>query len=309
MSEQSPERDFAGYGRTPPDAGWPGRARIAVNIVINVEEGSEPSVPDGDTDTETGLIETGGRAFPGRDLGAESMFEYGSRTGFWRLLKILERHRAPATFFVCAQALARNPQITAALREGVAAGAYDLCGHGSRWERHQGMSFEREKSVIHASFDTISHLTGAAPLGWYCRYAPTENTRRIVVEHGGFLYDSDAYNDDLPYWVTSAGRPHLVVPYTQVANDAKFIRGGLSTGSEFAQVLQEQFDVLYEEGLTEPKMMSIGLHCRLTGHPFRALALARFLEHIVGKPGVWLCRRGDIARHWRDRFSATGTDR
>jgi allantoinase len=308
MSDRPAGRDFQGYGRTPPDARWPGGARIAVNIVINVEEGSEPSVPDGDGDTETGLIETGGRAFPGRDLGAESMFEYGSRAGFWRLLKILERHGAPATFFTCAQALARNPQIADALREGVAAGTYDLCGHGARWERHQGMSFEQEKTVIHSAFDAISQLAGAVPEGWYCRYAPTENTRRIVVEHGGFLYDSDAYNDDLPYWVTCSGRSHLVVPYTQVMNDAKYIRGALSTGSDFAQVLQEQFDVLYAEGETEQKMMSIGLHCRLMGHPFRSLALARFLDHLAGKPGVWLCRRSDIARHWIARFPAAAAD-
>jgi allantoinase len=298
-------RDFEGYGRKPPYADWPNKARIAVNVVINVEEGSEPSVPDGDRDTETGLIETGGPAFPGRDLGAESMFEYGSRAGFWRLLKILQRHDAAATFFVCAQALARNPQIAHALREGTTAGIYDLCGHGSRWVRHQGMSLEAERSAIFSAYDTIEALTGTAPSGWYCRYAPTENTRRLVVEHGGFLYDSDAYNDDLPYWVACMGRQHLVVPYTQVTNDAKYIRGAVTTGADFQQILWEQFSALYDEGAHEPKMMTIGLHCRLAGHPFRSVALSRFLESIAKKPDVWLCRRSDIARHWMKRFPAT----
>jgi allantoinase len=302
--EHSITRDFNGYGRNPPHAGWPDGARIAVNIVVNVEEGSEASVLDGDDNTETGLIETGGTAFPGRDLGAESMFEYGSRAGFWRLLKILQRYDAPATFFACSQALARNPQIAHALREGTTTGAYDLCGHGSRWVRHQGMSIDAERSAIHSAYDIIESLTGTAPQGWYCRYAPTENTRRIVVDHGGFLYDSDAYNDDLPYWVTCMGRQHLVVPYTQVTNDAKYIRGSLATGADFERVLWEQFEALYSEGETEPKMMTVGLHCRLAGHPFRSVAVARFLEGISMKSNVWLCRRSDIARHWMARFPA-----
>lgn len=295
-------RDFAGYGGTPPDANWPNKARVAVNVVINVEEGAEPSVPDGDDDTETGLIETGGKAFPGRDLGAESMFEYGSRAGFWRLLKILQRYDAAATFFVCAQALTRNPRIAHALREGTASGIYDLCGHGARWERHQGMDLAAERTVIFSAYETIEALAGTPPLGWYCRYAPTENTRRLVVEHGGFLYDSDSYNDDLPYWVSCGDRHHLVVPYTQVTNDAKFIRGAVATGGDFEQVLRDQFDVLYDEGQHEPKMMTIGLHCRIAGHPFRAAAVARFLESIAKKSDVWLCRRSDIARHWVARF-------
>jgi allantoinase len=278
-------RDFEGYGGTPPNAGWPNNARVAVNVVVNVEEGSEPSVPDGDDDSETGLIETGGKAFSGRDLAAESMFEYGSRAGFWRLLKTLQRYNAAATFFVCSQALARNPRIAHALREGVQSGIYDL-------------------SVIHSAYDTIQSLTGTPPLGWYCRYAPTENTRRLVVEHGGFLYDSDAYNDDLPYWVSCDDKQHLVVPYTQVTNDAKFIRGAVATSADFEQVLRDQFSVLFDEGEQEPKMMTIGLHCRLAGHPFRAAAVARFLDDVAKNPKVWLCRRSDIARHWIARFPA-----
>jgi peptidoglycan/xylan/chitin deacetylase (PgdA/CDA1 family) len=300
----SVDRDFEGYGGTPPNANWPNNARIAVNIVINFEEGSEPSVPDGDTDSETGLIETGGKAFSGRDLAAESMFEYGSRAGFWRLLKTLQHYNSPVTFFACSEALARNPRIAHAVREGAQSGIYDLCGHGARWERHQGMSLEKERAVIASAYDKIEALTGSAPLGWYCRYAPTENTRRIVVEHGGFLYDSDAYNDDLPYWVSHGGKQHLVVPYTQVTNDAKFVRGAVATSADFEQVLQDQFNVLYDEGEHEPKMMTIGLHCRLAGHPFRAASLARFLESIAKNPKVWLCRRADIAHHWIKHFPA-----
>jgi peptidoglycan/xylan/chitin deacetylase (PgdA/CDA1 family) len=298
MTPDALPRDLAGYGKAPPDPRWPGDARIAVNIVINVEEGSEPSVPDGDADSEVGLIETGGRAFPGRDLGAESMFEYGSRAGFWRLWKTLQRYHAPATFFACSRALERNPEIAAVIRDGVANGRYDVCGHGLRWERHQTLTPEAEALAIHTASEQIAALTGAAPAGWYCRYAPTVHTRRIVAEHGGFLYDSDSYSDDLPYWTAAGGRPHLVVPYTQVMNDAKFLRGGLNTGADFFEVLREQFDALWVEGAVEPKMMSIGLHCRVAGHPFRATALTRFLAHIATRPQVWLCRRVDIARHW-----------
>jgi len=300
----APARDLAGYGEHTPNPQWPDGARIAVNIVINVEEGSEPSVPDGDADSEVGLIETGGRAFAGRDLGAESMFEYGSRAGFWRLWKILRRHDAPATFFACSQALERNPAIATVIREGVASGRYDVCGHGLRWERHQTLSPEAEARAIHTAHRRIAELTGAAPAGWYCRYAPTEHTRAIVAQHGGFLYDSDAYNDDLPYWTTAAGRSHLVIPYTQVMNDAKYLRGGLNSGADFFNVLLEQFDALWEEGADAPKMMTLGLHCRVAGHPFRATALTRFLEHVATRPGVWLCRREDIARHWMRTFPA-----
>jgi allantoinase len=299
-----PQRNFEGYGPNPPHAGWPNNARIAVNIVINVEEGAEPSVQDGDADTESGLTEAGAGGFKGRDLAAESMFEYGSRAGFWRLLRILQRHDTPATFFACSQALARNPRIAHAIREGLQGGVYDICAHGLRWEQHRDMALETERRAIHTAYDSIKALTGEPPGGWYCRYSPSENTRRIVVEHGGFAYDSDAYNDDLPYWVNCENRPHLVVPYSLAANDAKFVRGAINSGAEFEQMLTEQFEVLMEEGETAPKMMSIGLHCRLAGHPFRSRGLARFLESIVKRPGVWICRRGDIARHWKKRHPA-----
>lgn len=298
-------RDFEGYGPTPPAADWPGGARLALNIVINVEEGAEPSVPDGDPATETGLTEGAGPVYgAGRDLAAESMFEYGSRAGFWRLLRLLQRHDLPATFFACSQALERNPRIAHAIREGIRRGVYDTCAHGLRWELHRNLAPDAERRAIHTAYDSIAATTGAPPGGWYCRYGPSENTRAIVVAHGGFQYDSDAYNDDLPYWVEAQGRPHLVVPYSLAVNDGKFVRGAMDTGAAFARMLTEQFEFLLEEGKTAPKMMSLGLHCRLAGHPFRAHGLAAFLEEVAKHPHVWICRRGDIARHWKERHPA-----
>lgn len=299
-------RDFTGYGANPPNPDWPGSARIAVNIVINVEEGAEPSVPDGDGITETALTEGGSGGFSGRDLGAESMFEYGSRIGFWRLLRILQQHDAPATFFACSQALERVPGIAAAIREGVAAGQNDVCAHGLRWERHQDMDRDTERRAIHTAHETLTRLTGAPPAGWYCRYAPSLNTRQIVVEHGGFLYDSDAYNDELPYWTAVGDTPHLVVPYSLFSNDTKFMRGSIATGGQFFALLRENFDMLYAEGATQPKMMTVGLHTRIMGHPARAGALVQFLEYLAGHSGVWLCRRQDLAEHWRQRHPAPG---
>lgn len=287
-------RDFVGYGRNPPDPKWPDGARLALNIVINYEEGSEPSIPDGDAESETGLTEGGGGNFRGRDLAAESMFEYGSRVGFWRVTRLLGERGLPTTIFGCAVALERNPEVAAAIREL----GYDVCAHGWRWERHQLLSLEEERERIRRTVDSIARTTGERPLGWYCRYGPSVNTRRLVAEEGGFLYDSDAYNDELPYWTSVGGRPHLVVPYGLVNNDAKFIRGGMATGNDFFEYLRDAFDMLYREGRTQPKMMSVGLHLRLIGHPGRAAGLERFLDRVVRHHGVWVCRRADIARHW-----------
>lgn len=294
MTNDHLSRDFIGYGAEPPHPHWPGDARVAVNFVINYEEGSEPSVPDGDPASESGLTEGGSGAFDGRDLGAESMFEFGSRVGIWRLLRIFEQARAPLTVFACAQALARNP----AVAKAIGAAGYDVCGHGLRWVRHQTLSEAEERAAIGDAYKTITDLVGYPPEGWYCRYAPTVNTRRIVVEHGGFLYDADAYNDELPYWTQVDGKNHLVVPYSLSTNDAKCSRGNLGTPDSFFQYLRDAFDMLYEEGATQPKFMTVGLHCRLTGHPGRALGLRRFLQHIQAQDNVWICRRSDIARHW-----------
>lgn len=287
-------RDFVGYGRRPPLANWPNGARLALNFCINYEEGSEPSIPDGDEASETGLTEGGAGGFTGRDLAAESMFEYGSRVGFWRLARLLDERSFPATLFACALALERNPEVCEAMR----ANQWDICAHGWRWERHQNLDIEQERDRIERAFRSITDHTGKRPAGWYCRYGPSLNTRRLVVEHGGFTYDSDAYNDELPYYVRVDGVAHLVLPYGLVNNDTKFIRGGMATGDDFFIALRDAFDVLYAEGATHPKMMSVGLHLRLAGHPSRAAGLARFLDHVAAHPDVWVCRREDIARHW-----------
>lgn len=291
-------RDLVGYGANPPDPRWPGGARLAVNFVINIEEGSEYSIPDGDGFSETGLTESPGSPNdPGsRDLAAESMFEYGSRVGFWRLHRLFREREMPVTYFTCALAVERNPELAAAIRES----GNDICCHGWRWIEHFKLSHAEERDHIHKAVASLKETLGHRPLGWYCRHGPGEATRELLVEEGGFLYDSDAYNDELPYWTEVAGSPHLVVPYSLVHNDSKFSRGWLNTGQQFFEFIRDGFDMLYEEGKTQPKMMSVGLHTRLIGHPARAAGLARLLDYINGFDDVWVTGRLDIARHWRE---------
>jgi allantoinase len=288
------ERDFVGYGAHPPDPRWPNGARLALNICINYEEGSEPAIPDGDPQTETGLTEGGSGGFAGRDLAAESMFEYGSRVGFWRVVRLLRERSLTATVLGCALALERNPAACEAIRES----GFDVCSHGWRWVRHPTLTEGEEREQIARAVESIARTTGERPLGWYCRYAPSVNTRRLLVEHGGFLYDSDAYNDELPYWTRVDGKNHLIVPYGLTNNDTKFVRGGMVTADQLFEYLRDAFDMLYREGAKQPKMMSVGLHLRLVGHPGRAAGLERFLDHVARHDGVWVCRRADIARHW-----------
>jgi putative urate catabolism protein len=287
-------RDFVGYGRRAPDPQWPNGARLALNLVINYEEGSELSIPDGDGVTETGLTDGGADAIKGRDLAAESMFEYGSRAGFWRVWRLFQERGLAATVFGCARALERNPEACEAIRDA----GFDVCSHGLRWVQHRPLSIEEERRQIAEAVASITRTVGERPAGWYCRYAPSVNTRRLLVEEGGFLYDSDAYNDDLPYWRRVDGRDHLVIPYGLTNNDAKFVRSGMATGDDFFGFMRDSFDFLYREGATQPKMMSVGLHLRLIGHPGRAAGLERFLDHVASRDGVWICRRVDIARHW-----------
>ena len=296
-------RDFVGYGPEPPHAQWPGDARIAVNFVINFEEGSELSYPAGDGVSEGGLTEMLGTdlGVSGRDLAAESMFEYGARVGFWRLHRIFTRFGLPVTIFGCAKAFEANPPAAAA----IAANDWDICSHGYRWTNHPGLPEAEERRQIAAAVDLIRQTTGKTPAGWYCRYAPSENTRRIVAETEGFLYSSDTYNDELPYWTTEGGKKLLIVPYTLSTNDVKFGRGVFGPGEDFFAYLRDAFDVLYEEGAERPRMLSIGLHMRIVGHPGRAKALMRFIEYIQSKDRVWICRREDIARHWITEHPAT----
>ena len=296
-SQAGPERDFVGYGRELPAVTWPGDARVAVQFVINYEEGSEYCVLDGDARAEVGLAEVpGGRTGDGeRDLAIESMYEYGSRVGVWRLFRLFAERDAPLTVFACAQALERNPEVARAIVEA----DYDVCCHGMRWAEHFRMGADEERRQIASAVASIQRLIGERPLGWYCRYGPSVNTRRLLVEEGGFLYDSDAYNDDLPYWTAVGDAWHLVVPYTLDANDVKLAgAGNMSTAAQFFTYLKDSFDMLYAEGEQAPKMMSIGLHTRLMGRPGRAAGLQRFLDYILGHDRVWVCRRLDIARHW-----------
>ena len=286
-------RDFVGYGGHPPNPRWPNNARVALNIVLNYEEGSEPSVPDGDGSSETGLIDASG-GMQTRDLAAESMFEYGSRVGVWRLLRILRERSAPATMFACAVALERNPELVAAINGA----QLDICCHGRRWIKHAELTETRERQEIAQAVASLTHLTGVPPAGWYCRYTPSVNTRRLLVEHGGFLYNSDSYNDELPYWTGVGETPHLVVPYSLVNNDARFIRGALASADDFVTFLKDALELLHREGEKTPKMMSVGMHMRLMGHPGRAVALEQFLDYAQSLDGVWICRRSDIAQHW-----------
>lgn len=304
MNSQYP-RDLTGYGATPPDPRWPRGARLALQIVMNYEEGSEYSIPDGDGFSETYLTEVPGASLgPGkRDLIVESIYEYGSRAGFWRLMRMFEERKIHVTVFGAALALERNPQACAAIR----AAGHEVCSHGYRWVDFSKMTEEQEREEMRQAVASITRTIGERPYGWYCRYAPSGNTRRLVVEEGGFLYDSDAYNDDLPYWVRVEGKPHLVIPYTLDVNDMKFsVPPGFSAPSGFFEYLRDTFDVLYREGKTQPKMMSVGLHARLAGRPGRAAALERFLDYVLQHEDVWICRRVDIARHWIANHPADG---
>jgi putative urate catabolism protein len=288
-------RDMIGYGRRTPHPRWPNDARLALQIVVNYEEGSENCVLHGDRASETFLSEIiGAAAFEMRHMSMESLYEYGSRAGFWRLYRILTARRIPVTVFGVAMALQRNPEAVAAMREA----DYEIASHGWRWISYQHMDEAAEREHIRLAVETIRALTGAAPVGWYTgRDSP--NTRRLVVEHGGFLYDADSYADDLPYWVEVNGKPHLVVPYTLDTNDMRFATAqGFNSGEQFFAYLKDAFDVLYEEGAEHPRMLSVGLHCRLAGRPGRAASLVRFLDYALKHDRVWVCRRADIARHW-----------
>jgi allantoinase len=300
-------RDLRGYGRDVPHARWPGGARVAVQFVLNVEEGGENSVLHGDRTSETFLSELGvAQAFPSRHLSIESMYEYGSRAGVWRILREFESRGLPLTAFAVASAVERTPEILAALVEG----GHEIACHGLRWIHHQDMPEAEERAQIAEATALLrARLGGEGPLGWYTgRDSP--NTRRLVVEQGGYLYDSDNYGDDLPFWTTVVagdGRalPHLVVPYALDTNDMRVVQAhGYPTGDDFLAYLRDAFDALWREGdpagLDRPKLMSVGMHARLLGRPGRIGALRRFLDHVQAHADVWVPRRIDVARHWID---------
>jgi peptidoglycan/xylan/chitin deacetylase (PgdA/CDA1 family) len=277
---------------------WPNGAGLALNFVLNVEEGSEYAIGDGDGRSESALSEVrASRVAPGeRDLAVESMYEYGSRVGFWRIHRLFRDRGLPMTVFASALALERCDDIAAA----IAATDWDICAHGWRWVEYYKLDPETQRDHIARAFDSLKASTGRAPAGWYSRYAAGPDTRALVAAHGGYDYDSDAYNDDLPYYVAVDGKPHLVVPYTLVTNDAKFLSGDTFTGRDFAEFLIDTFDGLLEEAAHSPRMMSVGLHARIVGHAGRLAGLRTFLDHVARRQdAVWVCRRADIAAHWR----------
>jgi putative urate catabolism protein len=290
-------RDLIGYGANPPHARWPGGARIAVQFVLNFEEGGENSVLHGDEGAETFLSEIINAApVPGaRHMSMESIYEYGSRAGVWRVLRLFRDRQVPLTVFAVAAALERYP----AMAEVFLKDGHEICSHGYRWINYQHVPEAIEREHIAKAVEILTRIAGERPLGWYTgRTSP--NTRRLVAEYGGFLYDADDYSDDLPFWVNEAGKPQLIVPYTLDSNDMRFAAAqGFNSGDQFFAYLKDAFDVLYAEGKTAPKMLSVGLHCRLIGRPGRFASLARFLAYAQSHPDVWFARRIDIARHWR----------
>ncbi|MBL1415444.1 MAG: allantoinase PuuE [Moritella sp.] len=289
-------RDLIGYGQNVPNANWPNKARLAISFVLNYEEGGERCVLHGDSESEAFLSEMPG-AVPlegVRNLSMESCYEYGSRAGVWRLLSLFADYQIPLTIFAVAMALERHPDVAKAF----VAANHEICSHGYRWLDYQYTDEAEEREHLHKAINIIKELTGKRPTGWYTgRLGP--NTRRLVAEEGGFLYDSDAYDDDLPYWVKANNKPHLVIPYTLDVNDMRFATPqGFNSGEQFFQYLKDSFDTLYAEGATTPKMMSVGLHCRLVGRPGRIASLKRFLDYVKQHDDVWLCTREQIANHW-----------
>ena len=298
-------RDLVGYGQRPPPAQWPAGVRIAVQFVVNYEEGGENCVLHGDPASEAFLSEiVGAIPWPGqRHPSMESIYEYGSRVGVWRLLDLFARYEIPLTIFGVAMALERNP----AVAEAAMAAGHEICSHGYRWIDYRDVPEDVEREHLERAIEIIRSLTGERPLGWYTGRT-SERTRALVVEEGGFLYDADDYNDDLPFWTQVNGKSHLVVPYTLDNNDMRFATPqGFNSGDQFYSYLRDAFDVLYAESEHTPRMMSVGLHCRLVGRPGRLAALARFIEHTRRFDDVWYGRRIDIARHWRAAHPATAS--
>ncbi len=299
MSKKDP-RNMIGYGSKDKKIRWPNNAKIAVQIVLNYEEGAENCVLNGDKNSEVFLSEIiGAQPIKGRHINMESLYEYGSRRGFWRLHKIFKQKKIPVTIFGVGMALAKNPQICKALMSS----NYEVASHGWRWIDYQNIKKPEEKKHMKMAINTHTKIFGKRPQGWYTgRCSP--NTRDLVFEDGGFLYDSDSYSDDLPYWETRNNKKQLIIPYTLDNNDMRFATNqGFNTGDHFYSYLKDSFDALYEEGKTHPKMMSVGLHCRIIGKPGRIQALKKFLDYIKKHKNVWICKRVDIAKHWIKNYS------
>jgi putative urate catabolism protein len=289
-------RDLVGYGRNPPHPRWPGRARIALQFVVNYEEGGECSILHGDTGSEAFLSDVlGTQSLHGqRHMNVESMYEYGSRAGFWRLWRMFTARELPVTVFGVATALARNPDAVAAMGEA----GWEIASHGLKWIDYRDVPEAEERDHLKEAIRIHTETAGERPLGWYTGRS-SANTFKLLLDEGGFLYSSDTYSDDLPYWLNGPKGPHLLIPYTLDANDMRFVNAqGFGNGEDFFTYLRDAFDVLYAEGDSLPKMMSVGLHCRLVGRPGRAAALVRFFDHVARHDRVWIASRLDIARHW-----------
>ena len=293
-------RDIIGYGAKGLKVVWPNNARIAVQIVLNYEEGAESCVLNGDKNSEVFLSEIiDAKPIKGRHINMESLYEYGSRAGFWRLHKLFQEKKIPITVFGVGMALEKNPEICKAIKEA----GYEVASHGWRWIDYQNIKKSEEKKHMKLAVQTHKRIFGVRPNGWYTgRCSP--NTRDLVMEEGGFLYDSDSYSDDLPYWENRNKKKQLIIPYTLDNNDMRFTTNqGFNTGDHFFTYLKDSFDTLYEEGKTSPKMMSVGLHCRLIGKPGRIQSLKKFLDYVLKHEDVWLCKRIDIAKHWIKNYS------
>jgi peptidoglycan/xylan/chitin deacetylase (PgdA/CDA1 family) len=294
------DRDLIGYGREVTTIGWPDRAKLAISLVVNYEEGSERSQAMGDADQEP-VTEWGTYPFPEtiRNLAMETQYEFGSRVGVWRILDVLAESGVKATFYACALAFEQHPAVAKAAAEG----GHGIVSHGWRWEEVFRLSEAEEREHIRLAVESLERTTGRRPIGWYCRYGPSERTRRLLLEEGGFLYDCDAYNDDTPYFVEVAGRRHLVIPYTPDCNDFNFWHSpGFVTGEHFYAYLKDAFDELYREGQAgATRMMSVGLHTRIVGRAGRIGALRRFVEYAQGHEGVWFATRDEIARWWLEQ--------
>lgn len=304
MTSKDYPRNLQGYAGKPPAADWPGGARLAVQFVINYEEGAENCILHGDDASEAFLSEiVGAQAIPGmRHVNMESIYDYGARAGFWRLHRLFAERAMPVTVFGVAMALERNPHVVDAMW----AADWEIASHGWRWIDYQHVDEATEREHLERAIAVHTEVTGERPRGWYLgRCSP--NTHRLVAEAGGFLYNADSYADDLPYWDTQYGEPQLMIPYTLDANDMRFATSqGFNSGTQFYDYLKDSFDLLYAEGETAPKMMSVGLHCRLAGRPGRAAAVARFLDYVREHEDAWVCRRIDIAEHWRQRHPLRG---
>ena len=293
-------RDLVGYGEKGKKISWPNNAKLALQIVLNYEEGGENSVLNGDKYSETFLSEIiGAKAIKGRHISMESIYEYGSRSGFWRLDKLFKEKKIPITIFGVGLALKQNPEVCHAIKNG----DYEIAAHGYRWIDYQDVKKSVEKKHMQQAIKTIKDIFGSRPLGWYTgRCSP--NTRDLVFDDGGFLYDSDSYSDDLPYWEYRGKKKQLIIPYTLDNNDMRFATNqGFNTGDHFYNYLKDSFDALYEEGKTTPKMMSVGLHCRLIGRPGRIQSLKKFLDYVLKFEDIWICKRIDIAKHWIKNYS------